>query len=274
MNTVWAVAVRTPMSRTRRARSANWADSSSGRPNSLTRVAPGAEKRSVIRVPMAALSAAASRSIRAIRLPMRRAGTTNTGSSTSARSVICQDRVSITASAGTRVTTLPTTVDRVLLKARWTPMTSLLRRETRAPVRVRVKNATGIRCTWSKTAVRRSRMRPSPSVADSRRPRMPSAASASAISAISRASRTTVLSSPPDTMVSTTRPARTGVATAGSAVAVPSRTKRVVRRRCGRANAPMRRSVTRAKGRRSSWAVMTLCNCVQAVVSMLMEGTV
>lgn len=147
MKAAWAVAVRTPMSATRRARSANSADSSSGRPNSLIRVAPGAEKRSVIRVPMAALRAAASRCMRAMRRPMRRAGSTNTGSSTRASRVICQDRVSITARVSSRVTTLLTTPERVLLKARWAPMTSLLRRETSAPVRVRVKNATGMRCT-------------------------------------------------------------------------------------------------------------------------------
>ncbi len=54
---------------------------------------------------------------------------------------------SIIATASSRVTRLLTTPDRVLLKARWAPMTSLLRRETSAPVRVRVKNATGMRCT-------------------------------------------------------------------------------------------------------------------------------
>ncbi len=82
-----------------------------------------------------------------MRLPIRRAGTTKTGSSTSASRVICQDRVSITTSVSTSVTRLLTTPDRVLLNARCAPMTSLLRRETRAPVRVRVKKATGIRCT-------------------------------------------------------------------------------------------------------------------------------
>lgn len=147
MKADWAVAVRMPMSRTRRARAANSSDSCPGRPKSLISVAPGAENRSVMRVPIAAFRVAASRCIRAIRLPMRRAGTTNTGSSTSARRVICQESVSMTARVSTRVTRLLTTPDSVLLNARWAPMTSLLRRETSAPVRVRVKNATGIRCT-------------------------------------------------------------------------------------------------------------------------------
>lgn len=160
MKTDWAMAVRIPMSRTRRARAANSADSSAGRPKSLTRVAPGAEKRSVIWVPMAALWLAASRCILAMREPIRRAGTTNTGSRTRASSVICQEMLSITASVSSRVTRLETTPDKVLLKARWAPMTSLLSRLTSAPVRVRVKKATGIRWTWSKTAVRRSRISP------------------------------------------------------------------------------------------------------------------
>ena len=55
-----------------------------------------------------------------------------------------------------------TTVDKVEVKARWAPITSLLSRETRAPVWVRVKNASDCRWTWPKTCVRRSKIRPSP----------------------------------------------------------------------------------------------------------------
>ena len=36
------------------------------------------------------------------------------------------------------------------------PITSLLSRDCSAPVCVRVKNAIGIRCTWSNSATRRS----------------------------------------------------------------------------------------------------------------------
>lgn len=171
------------------------------------------------------------------------------------------------------VTTLLTTPDRVLLKARWAPMTSLLRRLTSAPVRVRVKNATGMRCTWSKTAVRRSRIRPSPRLAESQRLTRPSAASATAITAMRRDSRVTVSDSLPETIAFTTRPASTGVATASSAVATLRTRNRATRRRCGRANAAMRRRVVRSKGRRSACAFMTLWSCVHAVVSMLMRGT-
>ncbi|CAM5599828.1 hypothetical protein STENM223S_05576 [Streptomyces tendae] len=113
----------------------------------------------------------------------------------------------------------------------------------------------------------------SPSPADSRRASTPSTASTTAISAMSSARRTTVPASPPDTTASTTLPARTGVATASSAVAIPSSTNRTMRRRCGRANAPMRRSVSRVKGRRSSSAFMTLHSCAHAVVSILMRMT-
>ena len=118
-------------------------------PNSLTSVAPGAEKRSVIWVVIAALWSAASRSRCAEPAPIRRAGITNTGSRTSASSVICQERRSITASVSTSAITLLTTPESVHVNARWAPMTSLLSRLTSAPVRVRVKNATGIRCTWA-----------------------------------------------------------------------------------------------------------------------------
>ena len=49
-----------------------------------------------------------------------------------------------------------TTPDSVEVNACCAPMTSLLSRLTSAPVWVRVKNASGMRCTWSNTSVRRS----------------------------------------------------------------------------------------------------------------------
>ena len=58
----------------------------------------------------------------------------------------------MTASVSTRAMRLLTTPDRVHVNARWAPITSLLSRLTSAPVRVRVKNATGIRWTWANTA--------------------------------------------------------------------------------------------------------------------------
>ena len=86
---------------------------------------------------------------------------------------------------------LPTTPESVSEKARWAPITSLLSRLTSAPVRVRVKNAMGIRCTCSNTTRRRSRISASPMLADSHRAPSPTPASAIAITAISREMRST-----------------------------------------------------------------------------------
>ena len=68
--------------------------------------------------------------------------------------MICQDSENITAAVSSRPITLETTPDSVEVNACWAPITSLLSRLTSAPVWVRVKNASGIRCTWSKTRVR------------------------------------------------------------------------------------------------------------------------
>ena len=145
MNQRVSIAVRTPMSRTRPARTPKSSASCTGRPNSFTSVAPGAENRSVICVVIPAFRFAASRCSPAIRRPSRRAGMTKIGSSTSAISVTCHDSVSMTASDSASWITLVTSPDSVAVNVRCAPMTSLLSRETSAPVRVRVKNATGIR---------------------------------------------------------------------------------------------------------------------------------
>ena len=198
-----ATAERTPMMLTRAARRPNSSASSSGRPNSLTRVAPGAEKRSVICDVMAALCPAASRSRCPTRAPTRRAGITKTGSRTMARRVMSHDRRAITTTVRPRAMTLVTTPDRAEVNARWAPMTSLLRRLTSAPVWVRVKKAMGMRCTCSNTFWRRSRIRPSPRRDDSRRPRRPTTEPATAMAAMSRARRTTEAVAPSLTMTST-----------------------------------------------------------------------
>jgi hypothetical protein len=87
---------------------------------------------------------------------MRRAGSTKIGSSTSASRVTCHDSVSITATDSTSWITFVTSPARVEVNARCAPMTSLFSRDTSAPVLVRVKNATGIRCTCPNTARRKS----------------------------------------------------------------------------------------------------------------------
>ena len=96
------------------------------------------------------------------RRPIRRAGSTKSGSSTSESAVICQDSENITPAVRTSAITLETTPDSVEVNACWAPITSLFSRLISAPVWVRVKKASGIRCTWSNTLVRRSKIRPSP----------------------------------------------------------------------------------------------------------------
>ena len=94
-----------------------------------------------------------------------------------------------------RVTTtlmrLPTTDEKVSVKACWAPSTSLLSRVTSAPVWVRVKKAMGMRCTWAKTRARMSKMRPSPMLADTHRFHSDSPASSTASCPSSRAMSTT-----------------------------------------------------------------------------------
>jgi hypothetical protein len=51
---------------------------------------------------------------------------------------------------------LETVLDSVEVNARCAPITSLLSRDTSAPVWVRVKNASDCRWTWANTWVRRS----------------------------------------------------------------------------------------------------------------------
>ena len=70
--------------------------------------------------------------------------------------MICQDSVNITPAVSTSPITLETTPDSVEVNACCAPITSLFSRLTSAPVWVRVKNASGIRCTCSNTRVRRS----------------------------------------------------------------------------------------------------------------------
>ena len=76
--------------------------------------------------------------------------------------VTCQLSTSIAMPTTTTEIVLATVLDSVEVKARWAPMTSLLSRDTSAPVWVRVKNASDWRWTCPNTAVRRSKIRPSP----------------------------------------------------------------------------------------------------------------
>lgn len=106
----------------------------------------------------------------------------------------------------------------------WAPITSLLSLLTSAPVRVREKNASGIDWTWRNTATRRSSISPSPSRAENQRPVSPTTASRTAIPAIAPAITITTRAASgrsfAATIVLTTRPASTGVATPITAVTV------------------------------------------------------
>ncbi len=174
--------------------------------------------------------------------------------------MIDQERLSITASVSTRAMTLLTTPESVHVNARWAPITSLLRRLTSAPVRVRMKNATGIRCTWAKTARRRSRITPSPILADCQRSASPKPASAMATTAIRIARPTTVLARPDVVISSTTRPARTGVATVSSDPMTLSTMNQASALRCGLAKARIRLSVAllTVRRRRSPWIALSI----------------
>lgn len=83
-----------------------------------------------------------------------------------------------------------------------------------------MKNASGMRWTWSKTAVRMSKMRPSPIRAEYQRWVNENTASSTASAAITSAIRTTAPAESRAVMWLTTRPASTGVMTAMTALAV------------------------------------------------------
>ncbi len=143
-----------PLSRTLAARSEKASCSSSARPNSFTRMAPATLKRSVICVLSLEFKFICSREISANRRPTRRAGAMKSGSTMRVRIVSRHSRKSMTGKVVASTMTLETTDPRVEVTAFWAPTTSLLRRLMRAPVWVRVKNATGIFWTLSKSATR------------------------------------------------------------------------------------------------------------------------
>ena len=164
----------------------------------------------------------------------------------------CQLIPAITANVSTSCTRFDTTPDSVSENARWAPITSLLRRLTSAPVRVRMKKATGIVWTWSNTARRRSRMSPSPIRADHNRVTTATIASMIPIAAMASARPITTRTGEASTIAVTTRPASSGVATARVAPKTESTRKKTMRRVCGRANCPILRKFSRVNTLRSS----------------------
>ncbi len=151
-----STAIRTPRSRTLAALSANIASSVSRCPNSFSSIAPPTLNRSVIALPMSALPFIRSRVSTAIRELTQRDASSRIGNSSRGRSVTCQLRASMVMPTTTTEMMLETVPESVDVNALWAPITSLLSRLTRAPVWVRVKNASDWRWTWANTLVRRS----------------------------------------------------------------------------------------------------------------------
>ena len=154
--------IRMPRSRTTPAFSAYRASSSSRRPNSLSSSAPPTLNRSVIMLPRSALPFICARVSPLIWRPTQREATSSSGNRARQARVICQDSANIATPTTTTEIRFDTVLDRVEVNARWAPITSLLSRETSAPVWVRVKNASDIRWTCPNTRVRRSKIRFSP----------------------------------------------------------------------------------------------------------------
>ena len=144
------------MSRTPRARDENTSVSEARRPKSFTRIAPATLKRSLICAFIAALCSICSCAMAPSRRPTRFAGAMKRGSTTSESRVRRHSSANIAVRVKASTTTFDTTEPSVDVTAVWAPTTSLLRREMSAPVWVRVKKATGMRCTLSKRATRRS----------------------------------------------------------------------------------------------------------------------
>ena len=80
----------------------------------------------------------------------------NAGSTSNVRIVSCQSSANMIVSVTAMPMMFDSTVPSVLVTACCAPMTSELSRVCSAPVCVRVKNASGIRCTWSNSWTRRS----------------------------------------------------------------------------------------------------------------------
>src|SRR4051812_460414 len=237
--------MRTPRSRTSAAFSANCTSSSSRRPNSLSSMAPPTLNLSVIELPKSALPCICSRVSPASRLPTHREANSSNGNVARHSRVTCQLRASIAIPTTTTLIMFDTVLDSVEVNARWAPMTSLFNRDTSAPVCVRVKNASDIRCTCANTVVRRSKIRPSPMREDNQPMLNASPASSTATPAARIDSTTTSsvssLRMPSSTMFRTRR----GVTTTRAASRTVSARKTVMAARCGRANLTTRATVSR-----------------------------
>ena len=115
----------------------------------------------------------------------------NTGNMSRARTVIFQLNINMARRVTPTLMALPMTELKVSVKACWAPSTSLLSREIKAPVWVRVKKAMGMRWMWLNTRFRMSNMRLSPTRDEIQRSHNPSMASKTARAPMANASHST-----------------------------------------------------------------------------------
>ena len=80
--------------------------------------------------------------------PTRRVSSTNSGSSTSAKTARRQSSRNMATTVASTVVTLETIEVAVEVTTVCTPPMSLAMRDCTSPVRVRVKNASDMRCRW------------------------------------------------------------------------------------------------------------------------------
>ena len=125
-------------------------------PKSFTIIAPATLNRSLIWLFISAFSSICLCAMAPRREPTRLAGMMNAGSTTSEIAVSRHSSTTMVDSVVARTTMFETTLPRVEVTAVCAPITSLFSRLMSAPVCVRVKNAIGMRCTFSNSATRRS----------------------------------------------------------------------------------------------------------------------
>ena len=155
-------ALATARSRIRLALRVNSSASSSGRPYSMASSAPDTSHRSAVIAASSPYSCISCRNTRCARFPATLPGSTNSGITTSATRLSCHDSQNIAATTRTRFSSTDRESDISVPTTRWASLMSSSRRETSAPVWVRVKNASGCRRICRKTLARSSSTRLSP----------------------------------------------------------------------------------------------------------------
>ena len=163
-NVIWIVDItQRPAIRERTSRSAMLFDSRVKRPARspdlpivLPSMIPDTDRDSATSADMFASWPCCSEVIRRRSLPTRRVSHTNSGRNTSEMIASCQSRMHIATSDAITVVAFCAIEVAVVVTTLSRPPMSLAIRDCTSPVRVRVKNASDIRCRWRYTAARRS----------------------------------------------------------------------------------------------------------------------